>query len=452
MNQATAARQQENISNAVTRLFTDLKRDMDRIVNGAEFDRTVAAEGATTQEQQHSPPPAAGGNAGPVLRLSHGRTVSEAPAYDDYELLNPLGKLPEAIFEVEDSQDAAGHIQGAHAQQATADTAAAPGHSMPLCAAAEAEALLANIMTEQHDTSMQDHGTAASREARSAQDGTSARMQQQQSRSMRQQLQDELQYMQEDIRRQKLLSTAPARYGAGQRGSEPGSDEAAEFELEAEGLSASRQLSYKELLDRALAWNPRVKGAAPLPSSGSAAGSGHSSMRVSAELPRRSSTALGTSSTSSRRPRPASTGRMPRAGYTKGALHSPPDYKTKLQDVRKMSPPQHSMPRPGRSKFPAAQQHSSHFSLAEQHRPQQQAWGAAAVPGSKMAREVAADPQGAGAQRPILQGRAPQKPHVRGTDVHMLASRILVLEEVAALCRLQVVGVAPAFTCPRFMT
>jgi hypothetical protein len=118
---------------------------------------------------------------------------------------------------------------------------------------------------------------------------------------------------------------------------------------------------------------------------------------------------------------------MPRAGYTKGALHSPPDYKSKLQDLQKTSPPQHSMPRAGRSKFPASPQHSSHFSLADQHRPQQQAWCSAAAPGSRVAREVAVDLQGAGTQKGGILGRAPQKPKVRGT-VYLLASRLPVLD------------------------
>lgn len=311
--------QTEDINRAVTRIFSDLKRDMDAIVSSSDL----------------------GAGGGPLLRLSHGRTESEAPGYDDYELPQPLGQLPEALAPYDGS------------------TAAASGPASPArysSTAAQATALLASTVeaAEQLVSSVRSSDSAVS-ESLAGPDpslGTRHPMPAQQ-----------LQHRQERHRgydRADLLYTAPVMRSTGVRG---GSDSVVTSGGGSDTYSqqqggASRQLSYRELLDRALAWNPRVKGAA---------GAGHnsSSMRMSSDMsmPRRSSassfSAGGPNGSSSRRPRPSSTGRMPSAGrISGGGLPSPPDYRVARQYQQQ-----------DRSKFPSATtQHSSHFRLSEQRR------------------------------------------------------------------------------------
>jgi hypothetical protein len=82
-------------------------------------------------------------------------------------------------------------------------------------------------------------------------------------------------------------------------------------------------------------------------------------------MSRRSSTSTfstGPGGSNSRRPRPSSTGRMPSTGRVSGGgLSSPPDYRARQYQQQQQQ---------GRSKFPSATQHSSHFSLSEQRRGQ----------------------------------------------------------------------------------
>lgn len=325
----------------MTRIFSDLKRDMDAIVSSSDL----------------------GAGGGPMLHLGHGRTESEAPGYDDYELPQPLGQLPEALAPYDGS------------------TAAASGPASPArysSTAAQATALLASTVeaAEQLVSSVRSSDSAAS-ESLTGPDprlGTRHPM-------PAQQLHRQEQHRGYD--RADLLYKAPVMRSTGVRG---GSDSVVTSGGGSDNYSqqggASRQLSYKELLDRALAWNPRVKGAA---GAGNNSGGG-SSMRMSSDMnmPRRisaSSFSAGPSGSNSRRPRPSSTGRMPSAGrISGGGLPSAPDYRARQYQQQ------------DRSKFPSGTQHSSHFSLSEQRRGH--------VSSSRIFSDTAdAYPQGPGSRR-----------------------------------------------------
>lgn len=416
---ASASNQQGDISSTVTRIFSDLKRDMDAIINSSDLmsDLPSAAAG---RHEQHGTSTAAAVQAGqaegrPFLRLSHGRTESETAGYDDYELPQPIGKLPEALGPYVPST--AHDRQQADLQDAGSfptDMASAGTSLRYSSTAAEASALLASTVAaaEQLVSSVRSSETAT--EASASGDPTQAAGN---SMPAQQQVQNELMHLYRDVRkRADMLFTAPAIQSIGARGGSGGVSDS----MDCSGGVAedyaqqgqSRQLSYRELLDRALAWNPRVKGAAAVPSS-----TGGSTMRtsMSADANRGSSAGFSTASSSSSgwHQRPSSTGRST-VRASGGGIPSPPDYKAKLQHM------QYSAGQPGRSKFPAAGQHRSqhnrHYSVPEQHRGQHtSSYAQAAAGGNRMIRGTM-DAYNAGARRigdaAAQQRNPPQKPKV----------------------------------------
>lgn len=392
--------QQDSITHAVTRIFSDLKRDMDTIVNSAGLDSESPTAAAGPLEQQLNLRAAAAAQAGdaepglPLLRLSHRRTESEAPGYDDYQLPNPIGKLPEVL----DADEASTELQ-----IAAPAVAAAAGHGSPTrsstaaAVASRSHAHAGQGMPAQLSSPRQPRAPAGER-------------------TPTPELQQELRQLQEEVDRAGMLMTAPAVLSGGASG------RSASLESSDGGAGyppgSSRQLSYKELLDRALAWNPRVKGAGPYPTS--TGGTDGSSMRTSIDTSSRRVSTVSTASGSttvrpSGRQRPSSTGRMQSAARTSGfGVPSPPDYRSKLHSLQQSSaqrsPPQHS-----RCKFPASGQHSSHFSLSAEQQGGGHPWCSAAA-GSRMFREMATVGE-AGMQAPRrmggMQERSSSRPKVR---------------------------------------
>lgn len=296
---------------------------------GSSQQAGAAGEACTVEgEQQLSSPP--------LLRLSHARTESETPGYYDQELQPPLGVLPEAVWDLE--------LQGGGLDAASEDLANK--------AVATVQGSLAEATMDSKDSS-----------SISAPQHTQLRP------MSAQQLEQELQ---DGISRAEKLLSAPAsrqqqqqlpqRSGDGS-GSSGSSREASDYDDGARSRgsdadagmaymsprSAARgsntssgsmsvsnclkqaPLSYRELLDRALAWNPRVKAAAN--SGGCAAASG--------------------------RQRANSTGRIrtSNAGVT-----SPPDFRARLQSMQQQAPGLLQQQSMGRSKFPSAapQQQQQH--------------------------------------------------------------------------------------------
>ncbi|KAF6257813.1 hypothetical protein COO60DRAFT_1460964 [Scenedesmus sp. NREL 46B-D3] len=77
------------IADIVAKAFTELKEDMDRIVNSGEVQSpagTLPAGAAGASEEQL-----------PAVQLGHGRTCSESPGYDDVELPDLEYSMPEAL-------------------------------------------------------------------------------------------------------------------------------------------------------------------------------------------------------------------------------------------------------------------------------------------------------------------------------------------------------------------
>jgi hypothetical protein len=81
------------IADIVAKAFTEIKEDMDRIVNSGDVQSpagTPSAGGAGASEEQL-----------PAVQLGHGRTFSESPGYDDIELPDLEYRMPEALQSVE---------------------------------------------------------------------------------------------------------------------------------------------------------------------------------------------------------------------------------------------------------------------------------------------------------------------------------------------------------------
>jgi hypothetical protein len=81
------------IADIVAKAFTEIKEDMDRIVNSGDVQSpagTPSAHAAGASEEQL-----------PAVQLGHGRTFSESPGYDDIELPDLEYRIPEALQSVE---------------------------------------------------------------------------------------------------------------------------------------------------------------------------------------------------------------------------------------------------------------------------------------------------------------------------------------------------------------
>lgn len=81
------------IADIVAKAFTEIKEDMDRIVNSGDVQSpagTFPAHAAPASEEQL-----------PAVQLGHGRTFSESPGYDDIELPDIECRLPEALQSME---------------------------------------------------------------------------------------------------------------------------------------------------------------------------------------------------------------------------------------------------------------------------------------------------------------------------------------------------------------
>jgi hypothetical protein len=81
------------IADIVAKAFTEIKEDMDRIVNSGDVQSpagTSPAQAASASEDQL-----------PAVQLGHGRTFSESPGYEDIELPDIECRLPEALQNVE---------------------------------------------------------------------------------------------------------------------------------------------------------------------------------------------------------------------------------------------------------------------------------------------------------------------------------------------------------------
>lgn len=103
------------IADLVAKAFLDLKQDMDKII----VQTTAGSSASPTKALESS---AGQLSALPALQL-HGRTVSEAPGYDDCLLPNPICKLPEAVPDIIDITATDFHL----ALQADAEVASDTG-------------------------------------------------------------------------------------------------------------------------------------------------------------------------------------------------------------------------------------------------------------------------------------------------------------------------------------
>jgi len=497
---------QENIARLVSRVFSDIRHEMDEIINTATLESLEALARSAQQSGSTSGASAAASRqavAQAILQL-HGRTQSESPGYYDYELPNPILKLPEvpelaslstlqdalvtqqdaivgpgaqaaadADAEAEagdasirdsmacstvESAEAAAAVPGTNPSHVAAAAVAGADDGM-LAAAADANMHISAAAGHAESTAAGHAGDEAATAAeaspasgreisttRQAQSGLAEAFSQGELQDTRLSAQGSAQttpgpmqtrlapaeaiaLLQERLELEQLQhsSSGPARNKADLLQSAPAalsfreqhavnqgrSDGGVEYVQEGEPGRPEQQLSYKELLDRALAWNPRTRSAGHTTSS---------MMRASAELPKCTedgATLLSTTG-SSRRPRPLSTGRAV------GSRVSPPrDNRAKLLSAP-LSSDQH-----GLSKFPGAVHSSSHFSLSEQARGY--GWAppvaAASAAGGRIFKEsVTAGTQGVHRTGSAAQDTGGAKAKVRSTQAPAcMPGKMLVL-------------------------
>lgn len=456
---------QENITRLVSRVFSDIRHDMDEIINSATLESLEALARSAQQSGSTSAAASQQAVAQAILQL-HGRTQSESPGYYDYELPNPILKLPEVpelaglstlqdalVTQQEaivgpgapaaaDAEAEAGNASTRHSmacgtvesagaaaavpgtnpshEAAAAGAGAGAGDEM-FAAAADGNMHISGAAEESESDAVRHAGdeaaSASGREistSRQAHSGLAEIFTQAELQDSRLSAQGsahttpgpmqtrlapaeaiallqerlELEQLQHSssgaaLNKADLLQSAPAALSFKEQHAvnQGRSDGGVEYVQEGEPGRSEQQLSYKELLDRALAWNPRTR---------SAGHSTSSMMRASAELPRctEDAAALLSSTGSSRRQRPLS------AGRAVGSRVSPPrDNRAKLLSAQLSSDHQ------GLSKFPGAVHSSSHFSLSEQARgygwaPPAAASGAAAASSRIFKEGVTAGTQG----------------------------------------------------------
>lgn len=99
------------IEDIVAKVFTEIKQDMDTIVNSGDI--SVSVEGAlfgpasSTAAVREDAVSGVSSEQLPAVQLGHGRTQSESPGYYDHELTDPASRLPEAVVDLTSSGTAA---------------------------------------------------------------------------------------------------------------------------------------------------------------------------------------------------------------------------------------------------------------------------------------------------------------------------------------------------------
>lgn len=100
--QAAPAHNDHKIRTVVSKIFSSLRRDMDTIMNSAEGASCLGQY--NLEQQQAAAGTAAAADLGcPVLRL-HGRTQSEEPGHYDFALPDPVCRLPDVLEEEEEEE------------------------------------------------------------------------------------------------------------------------------------------------------------------------------------------------------------------------------------------------------------------------------------------------------------------------------------------------------------